>query len=202
MTTLGQVINQVTVPARHGKAVTVRQGQLLKVTSVQGKQICDFWAFNPTDTTEFLSTCYTRSELRHLRLQVGKALYNNKRQPILQLEEDKVGVHDMFVAACDPLLYLEFGATNHRSCKSNALEAMAEFYVHPPVFPDLVNLFQSTPADEAGALHYGDPQGKAEDYVLFRALSDLLAVGSACPFDQAHAEGRIAGDILFQVYSG
>ena len=135
MTTLGQVITEVTVPARHGKAVMVRQGQLLKITSINGKQICDFWAFNPAHPTEFLSTTYTRSGLHHLRLQVGQPLYNNKRHPILQLQEDKVGVHDMFVAACDPLLYLEYGAAAHRSCKGNALEAMAEFYAYPRYSP-------------------------------------------------------------------
>ena len=65
-----------------------------------------------------------------------------------------------------------------------------------------MNLLQNTPTDEAGVIHYGDPQGKAGDYVLFRDLRDLLTVGSACPFDQAYAKDRTPGDILFQVYSG
>jgi hypothetical protein len=48
-------ITQVLIPARHGGAVMLQEGQRLKVIAVKGNQICDFWAFNPTDPTEFLS---------------------------------------------------------------------------------------------------------------------------------------------------
>ena len=203
MTTSSQPTAEVLIPARYGGAVMLREGQRLKVIAVKGKQICDFWAFDPTDPTEFLSMSYTRSSLRHLKIQAGKPLYNNKRQPILMLEEDKVGVHDMFVAACDPLRYLELGAaSSHRSCKMNALEALAKFSVHPPVFPDPLNLFQNTPADEMGALQYGESLAKPGDYVLFRALRSLLAVGSACPFDLNPAAGTERTEIRFEVYDG
>jgi uncharacterized protein YcgI (DUF1989 family) len=197
----GPLVTDVLIPARHGRALTLREGQRLKVIAVRGKQICDFWAFDLTDPTEFLSMSYTRSSLRHLKIQVGKPLYNNKRRPILILEEDTVGVHDMFVAACDPLRYLELGAPpDHRSCKMNALEALASFSVHPPVFPDPLNLFQNTLADEKGALMYGESRAKAGDYVLFRALQPLLVVGSACPFDLNPAETTERSEIRFEAY--
>src|SRR5262245_43546696 len=201
MTTSSQPSAAVRIPPGHGRSMMLREGQHLKVITVKGKQVCDFWAFDPTDPTEFLSMSYTRTSLRHLKIQVGKPLYNNKRQPILMLEEDKVGVHDMFVAACDPLRYLELGAApNHRSCKMNALEALADFSLHPPVFPDPLNLFQNTPADETGALQYGESIARPGDYVLFRALRPLLAVGSACPFDLRPAAGTERTEIRFEVY--
>ena len=204
MTTASQPTTEVLIPARHGGAVMLREGQRLKVIAVKGQQICDFWAFNPTDPTEFLSMSYTRSTLRHLKIQVGKPLANNKRQPILMLEEDTVGVHDMFVAACDPIRYLELGAApTHRSCKMNALEALAQFSMHPPVFPDPLNLFQNTPADAAGALQYGGSLAQPGGYVLFRALRPLLAVGSACPFDLSPASmASERTEIRFEVYDG
>ena len=203
MTPSSQPARELLIPARHGGAVMLREGQRLKVIAVKGKQICDFWAFNPTDPTEFLSMSYTRSSLRHLKIQVGKPLSNNKRQPILMLEADTLGVHDMFVAACDPMRYLEMGApADHRSCKMNALEALAGFSVHPPVFPDPLNLFQNTPADEHGALQYGGSLARPGDHVLFRALRPLLAVGSACPFDLSPASGTERTEILFEVYDG
>jgi uncharacterized protein YcgI (DUF1989 family) len=203
MTVSQRPTTEVLIPARHGGAVMLREGQRLKVIAVKGRQICDFWAFNPTDPTEFLSMSHTRSSLRHLKIQVGKPIYNNKRQPILILEEDRVGVHDMLVAACDPIRYLELGApSDHRSCKMNALEAMARFSLHPPVFPDPLNLFQNTPADESGALRYGDSLARPGDHVLFRALRPLLAVGSACPFDLNPAASPERTEILFEVHDG
>jgi uncharacterized protein len=201
-TTSKEPIARVLIPARHGGAVMLQEGQRLKVIAVKGNQICDFWGFNPADPTEFLSMSYTRSGLRHLKLQIGKPLYNNKRQPILVLEEDTVGTHDMFVAACDPFRYLEMGAPpEHRSCKMNALEALARFSVHPPVFPDPLNLFQNTPADATGALQYGPSLARPGDHVVLRALRPLLAVGSACPFDLNPAMGPERSEIGFEVYA-
>ncbi|GIS87969.1 MAG: hypothetical protein CM1200mP18_06790 [Gammaproteobacteria bacterium] len=36
----------VTIPARGGKAVSIRQGQAVKVINTHGEQVVDTWAFN------------------------------------------------------------------------------------------------------------------------------------------------------------
>ena len=95
---LGKMVQQVHVPARTGKAVQVKGGQRLKVIDIQGKQVCDFFALNPSNPAEFLSGVYTRSTLGLMRPKIGRPLYNNQRQPILLLEEDTVGRHDMLYA--------------------------------------------------------------------------------------------------------
>ena len=99
MTSLGRLVQEIHVPARTGKAVQVKAGQRIKVLDVQGKQICDFFALNPTNPSEFLSGTYTRSSIAQMRPQVGKPLYNNQRQQILMFEEDTTpGRHDMLYA--------------------------------------------------------------------------------------------------------
>ena len=98
MASLGSLVQEVHVPARMGKAVQVKEGQRIKVIDVQGEQVCDFFALNLTNPAEFLSGIYTRSSTGHMRPQIGKPLYNNQRQPILILEEDNVGRHDMLYA--------------------------------------------------------------------------------------------------------
>jgi uncharacterized protein YcgI (DUF1989 family) len=98
MASPGDPVQRVHVPARTGKAVRVQEGQRVKVIDLQGKQVCDFFALNPANPAEFLSGIYTRSTIGHMRPQVGKPLYNNQRQPILVLEEDTVGRHDMLYA--------------------------------------------------------------------------------------------------------
>ncbi len=45
----------ITIPARGGKAVSIRQGQAVKVINTHGSQVVDTWAFNSQDLTEFMS---------------------------------------------------------------------------------------------------------------------------------------------------
>ena len=200
MVALGELVRRELIPASYGRAVFVRQGQLLKVIDVQGKQVCDFFAFNPQDPAEFLSASHTRVSNGQLDIEVGKPLYNNARQPILLLEEDKVGLHDMRAAACDPARYGMYDVWAHRSCKMNILEALQEFKISPPVFPDPLNLFQNSPYDDQGRFELYEPITKPGDYVLFRALRTVLAAGSSCAQDQNPGNAYNPSDLALEVY--
>lgn len=200
MAELGEPISRTVVPARHGKGVLVREGEYLKVLDVQGQQVCDFFAFSPGDSTEFLSVCETRGALGRLSPEVGKPLYNNLGQPILLLVEDPVGIHDMRAAACDAFRYWFYAAPQHRACKMNVMEALQEFGMSPPVFPDPLNIFQNSPFDEHGKFNVLAPKTRPGDYVLLRALRDVLAVGSACPMEINPCNGHNPTDIAFEVY--
>ena len=198
---IDRLVTKTLIPAKFGKAVSVRQGQLLKVIDVKGKQVCDFFAFNPADPTEFLSPSHTRGANGQLDIEPGKQLFNNSRQPIFLLEEDTVGIHDMRAAACDPARYGMYDMWQHRSCRMNVMEALEDFNMRPPVFPDPLNLFQNSPIDENGKLTIVPPISKAGDYVLFRVLKDVIAVGSACPMDVNPCNDYNPTDIMFEVYN-
>jgi len=200
MVALGEQVRRILIPARYGRAVFLHQGQFLKVIEAQGKQVCDFFAFNPADPTEFLSTSHTRSANGQMNLKAGKPLYNNSRQPILLLEEDTVGVHDMRFAACDLVRFGMYGVWQHRSCKMNTLEALMEFNLYPPIFPDPVNLFMNSPADNNDKIVILPSVAKAGDYVVFRALRDLIVAGSACPVDTNPTNNFNPTDIIFELY--
>jgi hypothetical protein len=203
---LGKLAQQRLIPAGHGGAVIVKEGQYIKVIAVKGKQICDFFAFNPSDPRQFLSGSHTRVFLSHTLetskiIVVGSPLLDNTRQPMLFVEEDTVGVHDWYLASCDPLRYLvDFGIANHRSCRMNLIEALAEFHIYPPVIPDPLNLVQNSPYDDKGKFSINESVARAGDYVLFQALRTVLAVGSACPQDQVPANAYHPTDILFEIY--
>ena len=49
------------IPARHGTAVRLKQGQLVELTNTFGQQVVDTWAFGAVDPTEWLSMEDTRS---------------------------------------------------------------------------------------------------------------------------------------------
>jgi hypothetical protein len=193
------------ISAGYGGAVIVEEGQCLKVIALQGKQICGLFAFNPADPCHFLSGSHSRVHLLHTLettkvILAGSPLVDNNRQPMLLVEEDTVGVHDWFLAACDPLQYLvDYGIANHRSCKMNTIEALAEFHIRPSVIPTPLNLFQNSPYDDEGKFTIAESPAKPGDYVLFRALQTVLVVGSACPQDQNLTNAFKPTDIAFEV---
>ena len=104
----------VTIPARGGKAVSIRQGQAVKVINTHGEQVVDTWAFNAEDMSEFMSMDATRATLQKLIAGVGDSYYSNRRKPILTVEEDtSPGIHDTLMAACDNERYGLLGCTDY-----------------------------------------------------------------------------------------
>src|ERR1700709_587678 len=92
--------------ARKAAAVRVHKGQEIKVINTYGKQVVDFWAFNPNDPHDFLSMVHTRTILLAVSLSKGDKLYSTRRKPILTLAEDtSKGVHDIIWSACDAERY-------------------------------------------------------------------------------------------------
>ncbi len=96
---------------------------------------------------------------------------------------------------------MDYGVKDHRSCKENVLEALAEFDVHPPVTPEVVNLFQNSgPDDDEGNMSVKEPLSRAGDYVVLRAMEDLLVAVSACPQDLNSCNGYNPTDLMLEVY--
>ena len=117
----------ITIPARQGKAITLRRGQHVKVINTHGQQVVDTWAFNSTALTECMSMEHTRTALSRIMVRVGDSLVTNQRRPILTLVEDtSPGIHDTLIAACDRYRYTLLGCTTyHDNCTDNLAAALA-----------------------------------------------------------------------------
>ena len=126
-------------------------------------------------------------------MTTGSSLYTNHREPILEIVEDTLGVHDILAAACDPYRYRrDFGVENHRSCRMNFVEALAPLAIPDWRVPDPVNLFQDSPVLPDGQFLSGPSLARPEDYVTLLARMDLVAAVSACPQDLAPTNaGRV-----------
>lgn len=171
------------VKGGHGKAFKVYQGQFLTVTDVEGQQVGDFFAFNPSDLREYMSPHNTRLMSEGLVPVVGTRFISNRRRAMFVLVRDTVGRHDLLMPACDPARYVAYGVPGHRSCAENAAEALREAGVTVPRLYDPVNLFMNVVLHEDKSLTIEPPLSRAGDYVMFRAVMDSLCVLSACPMD-------------------
>ncbi len=84
------------IPARKTAYATVKKGQCIKVINTHGKQVVDFWAFNPDDASDHLSMVHTRTVLTKVSLSLKDTLVSTRRKPMMTLIEDTTpGVHDI-----------------------------------------------------------------------------------------------------------
>ena len=63
-----------------------------------------------------------------------------------------------------------------------------------------INLFFNTGIDDSNQMYFDEPWSRPGDYVLMRAMRDLVCVSSACPCDIDAANGWNPTDIHLRVY--
>jgi len=173
------------IPARRGVATHLKKGQTIKVVNTHGSQVVDFWAFNAVHPGEFMSMEHCRVALGRYRPIPGDDLITNQRGKILKFVEDtSPGVHDTMMAACDRFRYEQLGCTEyHDNCTDNLWEALASVRFKPTETPCPFNLWQNTPVDSTGSIEQLPTVSKRGDFVLFKALMEIVVCFSACPQD-------------------
>lgn len=195
-------LREVTVPGGEGRAIEVNAGEYLSVVDVEGSQVADFVAVQLHDVHRYVSPHQTRSYLRRITLRVGDHIVNNHREPVFEIVRDDVGVHDLLICACNPVLYKQrFNLDEHRSCRVNLLGALAPWGVEEYWLPDPINLFMDTPPQPDGAFAFHDAPSKPGDRIVLRALTDVVAAVSACPFDLGPLSGGGITPIRLEVTS-
>lgn len=196
-----RIVREVTIPGGHGAAIEVKQGQLFEIVDLEGQQVADLIAFSERNRVEWMSPTHTRSYTMRLNLHVGDQLQSNWRRPMLEILSDDVGQHDVITSMCDRRRYLiDYGVEDHRSCRSNYVEALAEWGINEWEMPDPFNIFQNAPVKDG--LNFGNerPTSKPGDRILFRCQMDLIAAVSACPQDLNPCNGFNPTPILIRVY--
>ena len=193
--------DQITVPAREGRAVELRRGDRIRVIDPNGGQVADVFAFCAGDLTEYHSAQHTRVWVGRLFPRVGEQFVTNHRRPILTLEADtSPGIHDMLCAACDPARYALLGAQGwHASCEENLQTAMAALGHEGIVIPQPINLFMHIPVGEEGTIGWEPAPTGAGDSVTLRAELDIVVAVSACPQDLIPINSGNPTEILLEV---
>lgn len=173
------------VPARNGRAVRLRRGQLVRIINTHGSQVCDTWAFNSDDFSEFMSMEHVRAGIDRLIPRAGDPLATNRRRPILTLLSDSSpGVHDTLIAPCDLSRYRTLGVVEyHDSCADNLRLALKAIGLRTGEVPCALNLWMNIPVDAEHAIQWLPPVSRPGDYVELRAEMDCVVVMSACPQD-------------------
>ncbi len=195
------------VDAATALAYEVRAGEFIQVIDVDGKQCSDFLAFHrrklESGLERGLDATTTRSLMGHAYPQPGLQgkFYDVDQDPLVEVVRDTVGRHDTFGLACTAKYYEDKGYPGHVNCSENFNGQVTPYGIAPRMGWEALNLFFNTGFNSSMVFVMDEPWSRPGDYVLFRAMSDLVCASSACPDDIDPANGWQITPVHVRVYA-
>jgi aminomethyltransferase len=205
---LADPIADFRIKAATATAYRVRCGDYIQVIDVAGRQCTDFQCFSARKLDRGLAlpldATVTRTLLGRLYPTPGLPSkgFAHDFEPLVELVQDTCGRHDAFATACNARYYDDMGYPGHVNCTENFNRALNDYGVPPRKGWEALNYFYNTNVDSNNQLYLDEPWSRPGDYVLMRALTDLVCVSSACPDDIDAANGWNPTDIHIRTYSG
>ena len=203
---LADPTNDFTIAAATAEAYEVRKGDYFQVVDVEGRECSDFQCFAVSSLEQGKEDCLNATITRTLMGATcpGPGLYakfyNSQMQPLVEVVQDTVGRHDTFNTACNPRYYEEMGFPGHVNCTDNINGVWAPYGVAARRGWEAINFFYNTHVDDNNQIYFDEPWSRPGDYVLLRALEDLVCVSTSCPCDIDAANGWIPTEIQVRVY--
>ena len=191
-----------------GNAYTyeVKKGEYIQILDVKGRECSDFQAFSrraldkglereidPTTTRSLMGSLYPAPG-------IFSKYWTVDQEPLVEIVQDTCGRHDTFGLACTARYYEDLGYPGHINCSDNMNLELSRFDIRPRGGWPAINFFFNTMLDDTNALGMDEPWSRPGDYVLLRALSDLVCVSTACPCDVDAANGWNPTDIQVRTY--
>ncbi|MCK8462251.1 aminomethyltransferase family protein [Aliiroseovarius sp. S1339] len=186
----------------------VKAGDYIQIQDVDGRQCTDFECFSARKLDKgiehALDVTTTRTLMGHAYPMPGlhAKYYDQEMLPLVEVVQDTCGRHDAFAMACTEKYYNDMGYPGHVNCSTNFNGALADYGVAPRRGWMAINFFFNTFLDEHGVMYSDEPWSRPGDFVLLRALTDIVCVSSACPDDTSAANGWNPTDIHIRTYSG
>ncbi|MCH8467777.1 MAG: aminomethyltransferase family protein [Roseinatronobacter sp.] len=205
---LADPLADIRIHSATAEAYFVKAGDYIQILDVDGRQCTDFQCFSarkldkglqrPLDVT----TTRTLMGLAYPMPGLHAKYYDQDMEALVEVVQDTCGRHDAFAMACAAKYYDDIGYPGHVNCTDNFNGALAPFGADPRPGWMAINFFFNTGLDAHGVMYADEPWSRPGDYVLLRALTDLVCVSSACPDDTTAANGWNPTDIHVRTYSG
>ncbi|SPH18149.1 Aminomethyltransferase [Defluviimonas aquaemixtae] len=203
---LADPLQDFNIQPGNATAYEVKQGEYIQILDVKGRECSDFQAFSMRALDKGLEReidpTTTRSLMGSLYPQPGifSKYWTVDQEPLVEIVQDTCGRHDTFGLACTARYYEDLGYPGHVNCSDNMNKDLSRYGVRPRGGWPAINFFFNTMLDDTNAIGMDDPWSRPGDYVLLRALSDLVCVSTACPCDVDPANGWNPTDIQVRTY--
>jgi aminomethyltransferase len=184
----------------------VFEGEHIQIIDVAGRQCSDFVAFHrkTLDRGKVLgidsTTTRTMLGLAYPSPGLYSKFFDRDQNALVEVVQDTVGRHDTFGLACTARTYEDQGYFGHANCSENLNGALAPYSIDGRKGWPAINYFYNTNVDAHNHIWFDEPWSRPGDYVLMRALSDLVCGASSCPDDIDPANGWQLSEIQVRVY--
>ncbi len=205
---LADPLDEIRVHSQTAEAFFVKAGDYIQIIDVDGRQCTDFECFSARKLDKgiehALDVTTTRTLMGHSYPMPGlhAKYYDQEMLALVEVVQDTCGRHDAFALACSAKYYDDIGYPGHVNCSENFNLALMKYNVGARPGWMAINFFFNTFLDEHGVMYSDEPWSRPGDYVLLRALTDIVCVSSACPDDTTPANGWNPTDIHIRTYSG
>ncbi|MEX2166628.1 MAG: DUF1989 domain-containing protein [Methyloceanibacter sp.] len=204
---LADPLHDIRIDQSTAQAYFVRAGEFIQIIDIAGRQCTDFQCFaarkldkgleHPLDVT---TTRALMGQSYPLPGLFSKA-FDQSMEPLVEVVRDTVGRHDAFGLACNARYYEDRGYPGHINCSDNFNAQLEPYGIGPRRGWMALNFFYNTGIDAQNVLYFDEPWSRPGDYVLLRALTDIVCVSSSCPDDIDPANGWVPTDIHVRTYS-
>ena len=148
-----------------------------------------------TTTRTLMGSSYPRPGLH-------SKYYDQEMEPLVEMVQDTVGRHEPSRSPARPNTTTTSAIPVTPTARTISTARSPPRACPPRAGWMAINLFFNTAIDANGVVVSDEPWSRPGDYVLFRALTDLVCVSSACPDDTTPANGWNLTDIHVRTYSG
>lgn len=185
----------------------VKAGEFIQIIDPQGQQCTDFQAFSVDGLDKEIELCVDMTTTRSLMANgypgpgMHSKYFDHNMQPMLEIVQDNCMRHDAFAVACSAKYYDDIGYPRHPNCSENFNTALAPYGISPRLGWMAMNFFYNSGIDDANQFYLDEPWSRPGDYVLLRALTDLVCVSSACPDDVGPANAWSPTEMHIRTYS-
>ena len=203
---LAEPLRDDTIAPGAAMAYEVKAGEWIQILDVQGRECSDFQAFSaralekgllrdidPTTTRTLNGSLYPTPGL-------AAKYFSVDHEPLVEVVQDTCGRHDTFGLACTARYYDDAGYPGHVNCSDNMNLAAVPYGIAPRAGWPAINFFFNTQLDALHRLGQDDPWSRPGDYVLLRALTDLVCFSSACPDDIDSSNAWDPTEIQLRLY--
>lgn len=175
------------IPAGDYWMKTLKAGQTLRITDLEGNQAADTLFYSADDPSERYSAMDTIREQGNIYLTAGTVLISNLGNPMLDIVADTCGRHDTLGGACatesNTVRYALEKKCMH-ACRDSWLLAVAENEQFGMTKRDIthnINFFMNVPVTPEGGLTFEDGISAPGKYVELTARMDVIVLISNCP---------------------
>ncbi|GLR67078.1 aminomethyltransferase [Acidocella aquatica] len=204
---LAQPRLDLTIDIASAISFEVHEGEYIQILDVAGRQCSDFLGFRRRALDRGLlrgldaTTTRTMTGQAYPKPGLYAKFFDEDRTALVEVVHDTVGRHDTFNLACTPRYYEDMGYFGHANCSENLNAALEPYGIASHRGWPAINFFFNTNVDAHNAIWFDEPWSRPGDYVLLRALDELVCGASACPCDIDAANGWLLTPIQVRVYA-